>query len=849
MTDVSPMVHGNSAAAPDITPEAGSSKRQKSRHRASTACATCRERRIRCVVPPGENQCVQCQRTSTHCIIKNDDERRRPISRAYMTTLTERVALLESMLKEQGTTPPPVVYPPKTTRGSLYADGEESPARVGLAQARLNANNEHVKSEGPSPTTDPSPGYATPQTGSIAGESHKSRSDKEGSAGTSFDDKKEGLVSRLLSTHGHLSSDQLSGRMRFYGGTVNCHVYSENVTDHAKADQDRLEQARRAEKCVRSLPLETHDYLMSMFWQHYNSVLHVVHEEAFHEDREHGRTQFYSGFLHVCILAMGIRSADKTRPDMQRLALPGRESQLHREAKYMLDLELERPGGIPSISALIILGDLEVGVGRDNVGWIYSGIAIRLCYDLGLQMDSRNAGLSQREVDIRRMTLWACVVYDRYWSLFLGRPLTMKSSDLEVYSLTDQFERLGTCMPAGAEKSLHTRIYEALIDLMEIAGKIVEHAELRTQHSQTSGPDQQAYFKMAALDRELHNWVSRLPSDLRYTDDNRANAPLSFYLLHQQYHTTLILLHRPFARYDDDAVSETDEVSALDSHFSQASRAICTQSAVATAQLFWHHRQKFDGRQIFCTGMQHAGTAGTALIAALAYIPDATDRNNNMQYLEVLHLALLDMAHNYVPAERMAAVLDAVMIELRGGPISASSTTIPARRGGPSIESDRGSVKRRQTEPAISQTIRSMPPPPAPLHSQHVIDLSQHHENLPRAQSQMPGMGDYVMVTPQSAALPWPNLQAGGQLIGQQTHALLPAPGWISHVGAEFSHIPHANDLAGLPNGDMSHLNFMPFPSEDDWTRWHDSSIIGASTDLDGSSPRGRLHSTFRHPQ
>jgi hypothetical protein len=79
--------------------------------------------------------------------------------------------------------------------------------------------------------------------------------------------------------------------------------------------------------------------------------------------------------------------------------------------------------------------------------------------------------MSERDIDIRKMTLWACVIYDRYWSLFLGRPLTIKTADLEIDSLSSQFERLGTCKPAGPTKSLNTRIYEALIDLMEIAGK------------------------------------------------------------------------------------------------------------------------------------------------------------------------------------------------------------------------------------------------------------------------------------------------------------------------------------------------------------------------------------------
>src|ERR1700761_8615425 len=40
-----------------------------------------------------------------------------------MCSLTDRVALLESMLKERGETPPPANYPPKTRHGAP-PDGE-----------------------------------------------------------------------------------------------------------------------------------------------------------------------------------------------------------------------------------------------------------------------------------------------------------------------------------------------------------------------------------------------------------------------------------------------------------------------------------------------------------------------------------------------------------------------------------------------------------------------------------------------------------------------------------------------------------------------------------------------------
>jgi hypothetical protein len=215
------------------------------------------------------------------------------------------------------------------------------------------------------------------------------------------------------------------------------------------------------------------------------------------------------------------------------------------------------------------------------------------------------------------MTLWACVIYDKYWALFLGRPTSMKSSDLEIYHLTKQFERLGTCRPAGLGKSMETMIYEALLYLMELAGKITENMDPHRSQNATSDShaavDRNQYMRMAALDREFSSWYARLPEQLRWTPANIATAPFSFFLLHQQYHASLILLHRPFALYEDQAGNE----SGPDDHFSALSRTVCTKHAIRVARIYWQHRQRFDTKQIFVTGMQHAVCRNSCLPSIL----------------------------------------------------------------------------------------------------------------------------------------------------------------------------------------------------------------------------------------
>ena len=267
--------------------------------------------------------------------------------------------MLEGMLLETGKEVPPANYPPKT----------RAEAPVPQTNTESNQNQSHIPQTQqnttpgslPDDSTDGDNGYQNDNTSVV--ETHPPPRLQAS--------KKEGLVHMLLSTRGHLSFDQLSGRLRFFGPASNFHIYAEN---NAAVDlREPPEQVRRTERIIRSLTIETHDYLMDLFWDYYNSVLHIVHKEAFYGDMQNGNTKYYSGFLHISILAMGYRFADLEREDMKKITLGNRECTLHREAKYMLDMELERPGGIPSVQAFLLLGDLECGVGRDNTGWMYAG--------------------------------------------------------------------------------------------------------------------------------------------------------------------------------------------------------------------------------------------------------------------------------------------------------------------------------------------------------------------------------------------------------------------------------------------------------------------------------------------
>lgn len=373
-------------------------------------------------------------------------------------------------------------------------------------------------------------------------------------------------------------------------------------------------------------------------------------------------------------------------------------------------------------------------------------MANRLAFDVGLHLNCQNDGMPENELQIRRMVMKAAMVFDKYWALFLGRPTSIKTQDVSMDLLTKRFSLMSGASPdsSNTSKTSDMEIYEYLTELMELAGKIVEH---RDQSKVPNAADQNnmfaineseenAYLHVISVDRQLNNWLRRLPDHLTWKPANIKAAPFSYFLLHQQYHISMILLHRPWAKYGASSTSGTstnshpspsspsmhqrrdsatmsqqqqqsfmpgqtglglgDPQCIVDDSRTSLSRSICTQQAIRVARIFWQHRQRFDGRKICVTGIQHAGTAAIALIAALAYGTSDSDRRSYLGYLEILSVALTDMSHTYQPAARMDELLKVVLEQLRsdvhgqvqpyGGRYSFSGGSGPML-GGSSVDS------------------------------------------------------------------------------------------------------------------------------------------------------------------
>jgi hypothetical protein len=299
---------------------------------------------------------------------------------------------------------------------------------------------------------------------------------------------------------------------------------------------------------------------------------------------------------------------------------------------------------------------------------------------------------------------------DSYWALYLGRPTMLKSSDMAPACLTKDFDRLiqSQTRTYAYEKTIETRVYEAVLQLMDLLEPLCETRDLAKNLKPSD-----AYLKIATMDRRLNNWYNELPERLRWTDDNIRSAPASFYLLHTQYHTALILLHRTFPTSSLQSSSARHSGST---HFSTLSRNVCVSNAVQVAEIIAHYHTRFAITRIFVTGLQHVGTAATALMAEVSMlqaedgIEAERERKRLLEYLIQLREAMKSMSDMYQPAVLMATVVGHFVRS------EGMEEELPIERTGDKNEvrfiigdrdKDRGKQKQPITVPSTTRTTRA----------------------------------------------------------------------------------------------------------------------------------------------
>ena len=350
-----------------------------------------------------------------------------------------------------------------------------------------------------------------------------------------------------------------SPRTQGTGGMANEHMRNTLIANAALQRQNEHELTMLPD--IDGVPTELALHLLNLHWSRQHHTLLLTYRPAVMRDI--GKEGPYcSKFLLNALFACSSKYSQRleVRDDPAIPATCGRR--FFRRCDELLAKEslLIYPT-LPTVVGLLYLGLTYNARGETSKGWLYTGYALRMVYDLGLHIDrGKSANADPEEIEVRRRIFWGAFICDKLQSLYLGRPVMINLRDAHVSRhFMDTFEEKELWAPYLDPKGemiqaptvappmpLHSvSTFQRLCSLSKIMTGII------TKLYVVGATPANAKSNLQRLDNALQDWKDSLPVELQYEPWLQTNSPAHYpppnrMTLHCNYHALIILLHRPF---------------------------------------------------------------------------------------------------------------------------------------------------------------------------------------------------------------------------------------------------------------------------------------------------------------
>ncbi|KAL4882099.1 fungal-specific transcription factor [Aspergillus karnatakaensis] len=441
----------------------------------------------------------------------------------------------------------------------------------------------------------------------------RARNDKEEDSDSDEEDEAEKDVIEQISHRIGTLKIAGDGHLRFYGATSNLNLVDVSATQQRQRPdartvrhdgQDILNHLRVGQPVDQALE----DHLLELYFTWQNCSTYVVDKEMYYTARTNWReefddTPFYSEVLTNAMCAIG--SAFEARYHPTFITFPKSLSEFFADrAKALLEIELDSPC-VATVQALVILSCHEGASNRDARGWLYSGMSMRLAFDLGLHLDMtpyvEKGDLSAFEADVRRVAFWGSYAADHFWGFYLGRPFRMNAGDITVPKPASDLivGKEGTWRPyglpanqkafSGALKNPNELISRQIAVLWEITSPLGH-----VLYGCSDIPRHELQRFCYRVTEDLFAWKANLPSilDIDLADDTTPRLP-HLLMLHLQYHQIVIFTHRPWV-----SKSYIQPRSPRQGPGYHHARKMCIESSIAIARLLHIYEKHYTFRRM-----------------------------------------------------------------------------------------------------------------------------------------------------------------------------------------------------------------------------------------------------------
>ena len=303
------------------------------------------------------------------------------------------------------------------------------------------------------------------------------------------------------------------------------------------------------------------------------------------------RNQYYSAFLENCMLACATRMS--TSPGIRALGPKYAE-----QASAQVTQELQRPN-VATLQGFLLLSDFEATRGRDRIGYIYSGIGCRMVFDLGLQescSDLINRGkMSQAEGLSRHILFLGAFVYDKLWSLYLGRP-----SSIPISYLT------------SAQRRIAEQGWEIPATLIGWAGLSADISEVTDILNSDTPLDWHSLDSLAELDNRISQRCVALPDHLQLNESRVSDLTASAYGLNIQFRGIRILVNRILTK---GIMHNSNSLASPQRERIQHSRNVMRENAITIAKMVYVYQQIFGIENVITVMLDNMYVATALLIS------------------------------------------------------------------------------------------------------------------------------------------------------------------------------------------------------------------------------------------
>ena len=509
----------------------GSKAHKKRRRISSRACVNCRAKKIKCDCEK-RFPCTHCKNNSKQCILVED-------KRAYRQT-SDYIQSLEKRVKD---------YEDEIARLKQLGD----PKHDSVVNQRRKLRNGGKKSGGKSSNT----GDLTPE------------SSNDNSLTSDSVNKPEVLPiteHRIVTENSYkypwpraFGSKFNTEPVSVYGPTsvFDCIPVKFNRAD--SNGEDKALELGQLNKDVRIIAC------IKLFFNWLYPDLHMfIHREAFLLDFFHPKeddmcSSYCSKELVYAVAAIGASVSANDE-------ISGQSYNFYRMALSGLLIDFEHPS-IPAMQAFDLLGLYDIYNGRNNSGWILTGMGLRMGFNLGYQLNPKSwkvsgtkNNVSDLTISIRSRIFWGSFVLDHFVSLLLGRPALLQISDTTIQEseATPDIDWIGEYTFPGYSKVIDISTpLRSIVRLLVLADDVL--------HKIFFTVGQRVNLLQESNDK-IAGWRDSLPDSLVWDSVSlRTRATDPTRMLHiYYYYIVQLCLNRPFVKVDNACSSEVCDNAIAD---------------------------------------------------------------------------------------------------------------------------------------------------------------------------------------------------------------------------------------------------------------------------------------------